>query len=305
MTRIVLRRIAYNAFVLLGVLFVVHGLLLLTGDPAAAYLPLDASAEQVELMRVRLGLDRPFLIQFFDFVGRAVRLDFGESFRNTAPAMEMVIKRIPATLQLGVVGLVFSLSVAVPLGAIAALRRDTWIDRVARAVAALGQAAPSFWVGLVLLLVFGVRLGWLPVSGAGSWRHLILPGIVIALPTVPPIVRLFRSSIIDVQDRDYVRTARSKGLGGWRIFRSHVARNSSVPLVTLISFEISSILSGALIAEVIFAYPGMGRLAYQAIISRDMAVVQAFVVVVSLVVLTTNLLLDLCYAALDPRVRLR
>ena len=157
----------------------------------------------------------------------------------------------------------------------------------------------------MLILILGVRLQWLPISGSGSWRHLIMPGIVIALPTIPAIVRVLRSTLIGVLARDYVRTARAKGLTDWQVFRWHVARNAAIPVITVIAFEVGAIMSGALIAEVIFAYPGMGRLAYQAILNRDIAVVQVFVLLVSVVVLTTNMLLDLSYALLDPRVRVQ
>ena len=219
--------------------------------------------------------------------------------------MGLVWERVPETLTLGAVGLAISTVIGAPLGAIAALRKDTWVDRSARFTAVLGQAAPDFWVGLILLLVLGVLLRWLPTSGIGGWRHLVMPGLVIALPTIPILVRIFRSSILGVIDQNYIRTARAKGLNGRQVFRSHIMRNAAIPVVTVTSFEIARILSGALIAEVIFAYPGMAQLAYTAILNRDMAVVQAFVLVVSVVVITTNMLLDLCYALLDPRVRIR
>ena len=305
MIRFLLRRLAFNLLVLLGVLFVVHGLLLLTGDPAAAYLPLDAKQEDIVALRGRLGLDDPYPIQFAKFVGRVTRGDFGDSFRQNRPAMGLVWERVPETLTLGAVGLAISTVIGAPLGAIAALRKDTWVDRSARFTAVLGQAAPDFWVGLILLLVLGVLLRWLPTSGIGGWRHLVMPGLVIALPTIPILVRIFRSSILGVLDQNYIRTARAKGLNGRQVFRSHIMRNAAIPVVTVTSFEIARILSGALIAEVIFAYPGMAQLAYTAILNRDMAVVQAFVLVVSVVVITTNMLLDLCYALLDPRVRIR
>ena len=305
MIRFLLRRLAFNLLVLLGVLFVVHGLLLLTGDPAAAYLPLDAKQEDIVALRGRLGLDDPYPIQFAKFVGRVTRGDFGDSFRQNRPAMGLVWERVPETLTLGAVGFAISTVIGAPLGAIAALRKDTWVDRSARFTAVLGQAAPDFWVGLILLLVLGVLLRWLPTSGIGGWRHLVMPGLVIALPTIPILVRIFRSSILGVIDQNYIRTARAKGLNGRQVFRSHIMRNAAIPVVTVTSFEIARILSGALIAEVIFAYPGMAQLAYTAILNRDMAVVQAFVLVVSVVVITTNMLLDLCYALLDPRVRIR
>ena len=172
-------------------------------------------------------------------------------------------------------------------------------------MAAIGQAIPDFWLGIMLILILGVNLHWLPISGTGDWRHLVMPGLVVALPTLPAVVRIYRSSLIGVLDRDYVRAARARGLNGAQVFSRHVARNAAIPIVTVLAFEVGSIMSGALIAEVIFAYPGMGRVAYQAILNRDIAVVQAYVFLVSLIVVTTNMLLDVAYSLLDPRVRVR
>jgi peptide/nickel transport system permease protein len=304
-TRFVLRRLVFSTLVLVGVLFVVNLLLLLTGNPARALLPINAGQEQIDSLQARLGLNDPFPVQFAKFLGRVVQGDFGESVRHNRSALGLVAERMPRTLQLGVVGMAFSLLAGLPLGALAAAYKDSWIDHAARLLAGLGQAIPGFWLGLMMLLVFGVRLGWLPISGPGDWRHLVMPGIVVGLPAVPAIARLFRSSLIGVLERDYVRTARAKGLGGMRIFRSHVLRNASIPVVTIVAFEVGSIMSGALIAEVIFAYPGMGQLAYQSIRNRDIAVVQVYVALVSVVVLLTNLVLDITYAVLDPRVRVQ
>ncbi len=305
MARFILRRLSYNVLVLVGVLFLVHGLLLATGDPAASLLPIDAGQEAIDNIRDKHGLNDPLPVQFVKFVGRVAQGDFGDSWQHSRPALDLILERAPASLRLGLVGLGLALAVGTPLGALAAIKKGTWIDQAARFVAVLGQATPGFWLGIMLLLILGVRLELLPISGAGDWRHLVMPGIVIALPTIPSIVRIFRSSLIGVLERDYVRTARAKGLGGLRVFRRHVTRNASIPVITVISFEVGAILSGALIAEVIFAYPGVGRLAYIAILGRDLALVQAYVVVVSLVVLTTNMLLDLTYALIDPRVRVR
>ena len=305
MARFILRRLSYNVLVLIGVLFFVHGLLLATGDPAGSLVPIDAGADALEKVRTKHGLDDPLPVQFVRFVARAAQGDFGDSWQHSRPALELILERAPASLRLGAVGLGIALVVGTPLGALAALRKGTWIDQSARFVAVMGQATPGFWLGIMLLLILGVRLELLPISGSGDWRHLVMPGIVIALPTIPSIVRIFRSSLIGVLERDYVRTARAKGLGGVRVFRRHVTRNASIPVITVISFEVGAILSGALIAEVIFAYPGVGRLAYIAILGRDLALVQAYVVVVSVVVLTTNMLLDLTYALIDPRVRVR
>ena len=305
MARFILRRLSYNVLVLIGVLFFVHGLLLATGDPAASLLPIDAGAEALESVSEKHGLNDPLPVQFVRFVVRAAQGDFGDSWQHSRPALELILERAPASLRLGAVGLGIALVVGTPLGALAALKKGTWIDQSARFVAVMGQATPGFWLGIMLLLILGVRLELLPISGHGDWRHLVMPGIVIAMPTIPSIVRIFRSSLIGVLERDYVRTARAKGLGGVRVFRRHVTRNASIPVITVISFEVGAILSGALIAEVIFAYPGVGRLAYIAILGRDLALVQAYVVVVSVIVLTTNMLLDLTYALIDPRVRVR
>ena len=305
MARFILRRLSYNVLVLIGVLFFVHGLLLATGDPAASLLPIDAGAEALDAVREKHGLNDPVPVQFVKFVGRVAQGDFGNSWQHSRPALDLILERAPASLKLGLVGLGIALVVGIPLGALAGIKKGTWMDQAARFVAVLGQATPGFWLGIMLLLILGVRLELLPISGRGDWRHLVMPGIVIALPTIPSIVRIFRSSLIGVLERDYVRTARAKGLGGLRVFRRHVTRNASIPVITVISFEVGAILSGSLIAEVIFAYPGVGRLAYVAILGRDLALVQAYVVVVSLVVLTTNMLLDLTYALVDPRVRVR
>lgn len=305
MSSFVLRRLAYSVLVLLGVLFVVNGLVLISGDPARAMLPIDATPAQAERLRADLGLDDPLPIQFAKFVGRAVQGDFGMSHSQNRPAIDLATERLVPTLKLSVVGLAFTLLIGLPLGALAALRKGSFIDHLARGVAALGQAVPAFWLGLMLLLVIGVQLRWLPISGADDWRHLLMPGLTIAVPIIPAVVRIFRSSLIGVLERDYVRTARAKGLSGSRVFRDHVVRNASIPVITVIGFQVGSLLSGALIAEVIFAYPGMGRMAYQAVLSRDIAVVQVFVVFVSAIVLITNLLLDMVYSLLDPRVRVR
>lgn len=305
MTKFVVRRAIYGVLVMVGVLFVANTLLLASGDPARALLPLDATPAQLAQMRSDLGLDDPRPVQFVKFLGRAAQGDFGTSQNYDRPALDVVAERLPATLELGLVALALALVIGLPLGAVAALRKGSWLDHVSRLVAAFGQAIPGFWVGLMLLLVFGERLRWLPTSGRGGLTHLILPGLTIALPVIPVVLRIFRSSLLGVLNRDYVRTARAKGLGAERVFRKHVLRNSSLPVMTVVGFQVGSIISGALVAEVIFAYPGMGRLAYQAVSSRDLAVVQVFVVFVSAVVIVTNVLIDLSYALLDPRVRVR
>lgn len=305
MLRFLVRRSAYNVVVLIGVLFVVNALLLMAGDPATALLPLNATEEQKQRIRADLDLDKPLPLQFLSFLGRAVRGDFGRSHSQGEGALGIVFDRLPTTLQLGGIALLMALVVGLALGAAAALKPNTWVDHLSRTIAAFGSAVPQFWVGLMLMLLLGVRFGWLPISGTGGVEYLIMPAITVALPTIPPITRIFRSSLLGVVERDYIRTARAKGLSGTRIFRKHIARNASLPVLTVVGFQVSSILSSALVAEVIFAYPGMGRLAATAVSTRDLSVVQAFVFLASSVVLITNMLVDLGYALLDPRVRVR
>lgn len=303
MVTFLLRRTGYYVFVLLGVLLIVFMLIHLTGDPVSALVPITAGPEVMEALTRQLRLDEPLYVQFYEFVKRAAVGDFGMSVRHRAPALGLVLERAVPTLKLGLVGLGFALAISLPLGTVAGLRKGSWMDQLARAVAVMGQAIPNFWLAIVLILVFGVTLGWLPISGTGTWKHLVLPGIVVGLAPVPGITRILRSSLIEVLDRDYIRTARSKGLGEARVFLRHALRNSSIPVVSLLSFQVAWLLSGALVAEVIFAYPGMGRLAYQAIVNRDIAVIQAFVFVNATAIVLTNMLLDVVYSALDPRVR--
>ena len=239
-------------------------------------------------------------------MGRAAQGNFGDSFRQSRPAFDFVSEKAGKTIKLGAVGLAISLAVGGPLGALSALRKGTWIDRTARTVAAIGQAIPDFWLGIMLILILG---GEPPLAAHLGHRRLAAPGHAGACGgpcrRCPPVVRIYRSSLIGVLDRDYVRAARARGLNGAQVFGRHVARNAAIPIVTVLAFEVGSIMSGALIAEVIFAYPGMGRVAYQAILNRDIAVVQAYVFLVSLIVVTTNMLLDIAYSLLDPRVRVR
>ncbi len=305
MGRFLLRRTISSVLVLIGVLFVVHALILLAGDPTSGLLPVNATPEMRDRLRDELGLDEPVPIQFVQFLGRAVQGDFGDSHSQGGTALDAVVERLPATLALGVTALAISLLIGIPLGALSGLRPNSIFDYVARFLAALSQAIPTFWLGLLLMLLIGVNWGWLPISGSGTPRHLILPALTIALSVLPAIVRIFRSSLLGVIDRDYIRTARAKGLSKTRIFRKHVLRNASLPLLTVVGFQVSSILSSALVAEVIFAYPGMGRLASQAVSTRDIAVIQVFVLLAAIVVLVCNMLIDLAYALLDPRVRIR
>ncbi len=297
------RRLAYNAFVLIGVAFLVFALVHLASDPARALLPVNTPEDVVAAFRQERGMDQPIPVQFLRFLAGAVAGDFGESLRFRQPALGIVLERLPPTLLLTGLGLVVSLSIAVPLGIAAALRQGTWVDHVARFLALLGQAIPSFILAPALILLFAVGRRWLPVSGTGGPEHLVLPAVVIGAASAASLLRVLRSSLLEVYRRDHIRTAAAKGLAPGAVLRRHAMRNAAIPVVTFLAFDVAAIMSGVVIVEVVFAYPGMGRLAYQAITNRDIPVIQAFVFVAGLTIVTVNMLLDVVYTWLDPRIR--
>jgi peptide/nickel transport system permease protein len=296
-------RLLYTIVVVWGVSVAVFFLIRLGGDPTALFLPPEASAEEIARMRQMLGFDRPILVQYLDFLGNAVQGDFGYSLRQQQPAMALVLERMPATFQLGGAALALSLLVAVPLGILSAVYRGSVIDRVALLLSLFGQSFPVFWLAIMLILVFSEILAVLPPSGRGTWWHLVLPATVLASFSAAIITRLLRSSMIEVLQTDYIRTARGKGLKRRAIIWSHALRNAAIPALTVIGLQVGALLGGAVITEEVFAYPGIGRLAVQAIAQRDFAVVQAFVVFVAILIVSTNLTVDVIYAVLDPRLR--
>ena len=304
MAAFIVRRLLANVVVIVGVAFVVFALVFLASDPARAVLPLDASPAAVESLRQSLGFDQPIPVQFLGFLGRAVRGDFGTSTRTLEPALGMVLDRLPATLALGLSGVLVSLFVSIPLGVVAAVRPGSWIDVLARSVAVTGQAVPGFVLGQVLILLFGVTWRILPVSGSGGPSYLVLPAIVIGLGSAAGLTRILRSSLLDVLATNYVRTARAKGLGPRRVVLGHALRNAAIPFVTFLAFDLAAIVSGVIVVEVVFSYPGMGLLVVQAVTNRDLPVIQAFTFVAAFTIVTVNLGLDIAYGLLDPRVRL-
>jgi ABC-type dipeptide/oligopeptide/nickel transport system permease component len=297
------RRILFDVLVLVGVLFLVDALVYLSGDPVRALVPPSAGPEVIERVRVLYGFDQPFPVQFVRFLARAVQGDFGTSVRFGTPALGVVLERVPLTLLLGVTGLLIGLAIALPLGLLAARRRGTWVDLTARGVAVVGQGVPNFVMGPVLVLLFAVSLGWLPVSGASSPSSLILPAVVVGLGSAAGLTRILRSALLEELGRDYIRTARAKGVAERVVLRRHALRNAAIPVVTFLAFDIAALLSGIVVVERVFQYPGMGLLATQAITNRDIPVIQAFVFLAALMIVTTNLLLDVAYAVIDPRVR--
>ena len=298
------QRLLQGVLVLVGVTTIVFALTFLSGDPAATLAPLNTTAEELALFRHRMGLDRPIPVQYVDFLAHAVQGDFGSSFRYHQPAMGVVLERAPATLSLTAVAVLFSLVVSVPLGIIAALQRDRTLDAVARITAAVGQSVPGFLLGSVLILVFAVDLRVLPSSGASGWQSLVLPGVTIGGSSAAVLVRLLRSGLLEALDQDHIRTAHAKGLRQRAVVLHHALRNAALPFTTVLGLQVAFLLSGAVVAETIFSYPGMGRLAVEAISNKDIPVIQSFVAVTAAIVVIVGLLVDLAYRQLDPRIRL-
>jgi peptide/nickel transport system permease protein len=300
-----LRRGWQSILVLLGVSVVVFLILHLTGDPTLLLLPPDASAEDVAKFRESMGFNDPVAVQYLRFLKGAVRGNFGESLRHGEPAMGLVLERLPATFELAGAGLLIALCLAIPAGIVSAVRRNTPIDYLSTVVALLGQAMPTFWLGIMLILIFSVRLNWLPSSGRGDLQHLLLPAITLGLFTTARITRLTRSGMLEVLGQDYIRTARAKGVNEPPVVWKHALKNAAIPIVTIVGIELGTLLGGSVITETIFAWPGVGRLSVQAISNRDYPVVQSAVFLLASTFVVVNFLVDIVYTYLDPRIRFR
>jgi peptide/nickel transport system permease protein len=281
----------------------VFALVHLSGDPVLLMVSADAPPEVVTTTRHALGFDRPLVEQLARYLGNAARGDLGTSLRMNRPVTALIRERLPATLQLTLAALAIAVVVAVPAGIVSAVKRGTIVDRMAMAGAVAGQAVPIFWLALLLIALFGVRLRWLPVYGSGSLAHFVLPAVSLSTIIMGRLARLVRSSMLEVLGQDYVRTARAKGLGEWRVLALHSLKNASIPIVTLLGLQFAQLLGGAVVTETIFAWPGIGRLVVEAIFNRDFPVVQGVVLVVSLIFVAVNVLVDVSYAVLDPRIR--
>ena len=305
MTRYLVARLAQSIVVVLGVLFLVFAILQLTGDPARLMSSPQATLEDIERLRRQMGFDRPLPEQFLRFFAGAVRGDFGPSLRYTdQPALQIVIERFPATVQLALATLAWSVPVALLLGLVAAVWRPSLSENVAMLTALLGQSMPSFWLGLMLILIFSVNLGLFPSSGRGTPAHVVLPALTLGGFFMARLTRLVRSGLLDVLGQDYVRTARAKGLAETVVVARHAFKNAAIPIVTIVGLDIGTLLGGAVITETVFAWPGVGRLAIEAIAVRDFPVVQADVFFIALAFVVINLGVDVLYTWLDPRVRL-
>ncbi|PSK93808.1 peptide/nickel transport system permease protein [Murinocardiopsis flavida] len=296
-------RLGSAAVVLLCVATVAFFLVRLSGDPVKVLLPPDATAAQEATLRASLGLDRPLAVQYLDYLWGLPRLDFGTSLFYDQPVATVLLERLPATLELAAAALAVALLIAVPAGILAAVRRGRAGDTGVMAGVLIGQSTPPFWVGILLILVFAVQFRILPASGYGTAAHLVLPAVTLAIYSVAVIARLLRSALIDVLGADYIRTARAKGLGTGAVVLRHGLRNASLPVITVVGLEVGSLLGGAILTEQVFAWPGVGRLTVEAVANRDFPLVQATVLFFAATFVLVNLLVDLSYTLLDPRVR--
>ena len=304
MTRFLLRRLLLTIPVLIGVATLVFSLIhLVPGDPVQTMLGESASPQDVAQLRTRLGLDRPLLLQYGSFVGGAVRGDLGTSLRTNQPVTTVILERMPATLELAFAAMLVAVTIAIPLGIIAAVGAGTRVDHAATSLALVGISMPTFWLGPLLAIIFSVALGWLPVSGRGTPAHLVLPAITLGAPLAAILARMTRASVIEELRELYVLAARARGVSQARAVLAHAFRNSLIPIVTVIGLQFGAVLTGAVITETIFAWPGVGRLLVQSISARDYPAVQGCILLISVTYVTMNLLIDLLYGFLDPRIR--
>ena len=304
MIRYVCSRLVWSAAALCGLTLVVFVIVHLSGDPTALYMGPEGTRQDYQIVRTALGFDRPLPEQYGRFAVRAIHGDFGQSLRHREPALPMVLHRFPATFALAVGSMVLAAAVALPLGVVSAVRHRSTLDTIALVVALAGQCMPTFWLGILLILLFAVELRWVPVLGGGGAVALILPTVTLGAWAMARTARITRSSMLDVLRQDYLRTARAKGVAEWTVVLRHALRNGAIPIVTALGLDFGNLLGGAVITEAVFAYPGVGRLAVEAVVNKDIPLIQAVVFSVAAVLLALNLGIDLLYVALDPRVRL-
>ena len=304
MQRFIMIRLFHSIIALVAVSMIVFCLGRLSGDPLDTLLDVDATAEDFARVRAYWGLDQPLYIQYLRYVGNIMTGRFGESIRfQGQDAMELVLGRLPATLELAIIALVVSALIAIPLGVVVAVKKDTGIDLAGKLVALLGQSLPNFWLALMLMWVFSVYLGWLPTSGRGTWKHLVMPGIALGYFQVAALMRLTRSSMLEVLDTEYVKLARIKGLKERWVVWKHCLRNALIAPITYFGLILGGAMTGSVVIETVFSYPGVGQLAIDALRAKDFQVVQSVVVFFAGIYIAANLLVDIIYAYLDPRIR--
>lgn len=304
MTKYITIRFLQSLIAILAITMIVFSLTRLTGSPIDSLLPDDATPAQIQALVDRWGLDQPVYMQYFSFIGSAMQGDFGEALsRRGTPAMTVVMGRLPATLELAVVAVLMSILFALPLGVIAAVNKGTFIDKLANIIALFGQSLPQFWLGIILIWIFAVNMGLLPSSGRGGVQHILLPAFAMALFQIAAITRLTRSGMLEVLDSEYIKLARIKGVPEWKVIWKHAFRNALIIPLTYFGILLGSILTGSIVIETVFSWPGIGQLAMDAIRGRDYPLVQAVVILFAVIFVLANFIVDILYAYVDPRIR--
>jgi peptide/nickel transport system permease protein len=298
------QRLAWALVALLGITLAVFLVVHLSGDPTALYMGPEGTKEDYEILRAAMGFDRPLPEQYGHFLLRAARGDFGRSLRHRQPTLPLVLERFPATITLALAAITLAAALALPLGVLAAVRRGSLVDTASMVLALAGQCMPTFWLGILLILAFAVRLHWVPAYGSEGALALVLPTVTLGVWAMARTARITRSSMLEVLNQDFLRTARAKGLAESGVLLRHALRNGAIPIVTALGLELGNLLGGAVITEAVFAYPGVGRLAVEAVVNKDVPLIQAVVFTVAGVLLLLNVAIDLVYSTLDPRVRL-
>ena len=303
MRRYIARQLVQLVVVILGISILAFVILHVLGDPVLLLLPQNAGKAEFERYRHLLGLDRPLYIQYWKFLSGAVVGDFGKSWYADTPAFKLVIERMPPTIYLTFAGLLVALLISLPLGILAALKRHTWLDSLCTAVAVAGQAMPIFWLGIMLIIVFAVRLKVLPASGYGTWQNFLMPAFCLGAALAPITMRLVRSGVIEVMNMEFIKTARAKGLAEPFVVVKHAFRNAGIPVITVLGLQFGQLLGGAIITETVFAWPGVATLTVESIRNQDFPVAQCAVILLALVIVAVNLMVDLAVGFIDPRIR--
>ncbi|MEK7443242.1 MAG: ABC transporter permease [candidate division NC10 bacterium] len=303
MRRYITRQLVQLVVVIIGISLLAFSILHVIGDPVLLLLPQNAGKEEYERYHKILGLDQPVYVQYWKFVSRAVVGDFGKSWYTSTPAFTLVLDRMPPTLYLTFAGLGAAMLIALPLGILAALKRHSFVDTLCTMLAVAGQAVPIFWLGIMLIIVFAVRLKALPASGYGTWQHFLMPAFSLGAFLAPITMRLVRSGVIEVMNMEYIKTARAKGVAERMVVIKHAFRNACIPVITVVGLQFGQLLGGAIVTETVFAWPGVATLTVESIRNQDFPVVQCAVVLLALVIVTVNLIVDVIVGLIDPRIR--
>jgi peptide/nickel transport system permease protein len=303
MKRYVLRQLVQLVVVIIGISLLSFGILYVLGDPVLLLLPQNAGKEEYERYHRLLGLDQPLYVQYWKFASKAVQGDFGKSWYADTPAFRLVLERMPPTIYLTSAGLLMALLIALPLGILAALKRHSLVDNLCTMVAVAGQAMPLFWLGIMLIIIFAVRLKALPASGYGTWQHFLMPAFCLGAFLAPITMRLVRSGVVEVMNMEFIKTARAKGVGERMVVIKHAFRNACIPVITVLGLQFGQLLGGAIITETVFAWPGVATLTVESIRNQDFPVVQCAVVLLALLIVSINFVVDMIVALIDPRIR--